>query len=324
VSGLAVDENDNVWMSNYGTSQPIKVRKADGTWKSFTVPYSLTDNAVGQMVADNAHQIWVISPKGNGVLCFNNNNTIDDTNDDQWKLLQMGIGNGNLPSNQVLCLAKDKNNFIWMGTDNGIAVVECTENLFNQNCDAVLPITQTDAIAGYLFQGQTVQCIAVDGANRKWVGTNNGVWLVSEDGTKIVEHFSTDNSPLLNNNVNHIAIHPTTGEVFFSTAIGICSYRSTATDPQTDNPSALVFPNPVPPDYHGTIAIRGLAENSIVKITEMNGRMVYQTQSLGGQAIWNGLNYKNEKPASGVYLVFIKDINGAEKLVTKIVVVGGR
>lgn len=324
VSGLAVDGNNNLWLSNYGTLQPVKVRKADGTWKSFSVPYSLNDNAVGQMLVDGVNQIWAISPKSNGVLCFNNHNTIDITNDDQWKLFTSGIGNGNLPSNNVLCLAKDENDFIWIGTDNGVAVVQCTENLFTQNCDAVLPIAQTDAIAGYLFQGQSVQCIAVDGADRKWVGTNNGVWLVSEDGTKIVEHFTTDNSPLLNNNVNHITINPTTGEVFFSTQIGICSYRSTATKPETDNSNVLVFPNPVPPNYHGTIAIRGLAENSIVKITEMNGRMVYQTQSLGGQAVWNGLNYKNEKVASGVYLVFIKDMNGAEKLVTKIVMVSGK
>ncbi len=324
ISGLAVDQNNNLWISNYGAPQDLKVLKKDGSWNVFTIPFTHTENALSQIVIDDANQIWLVSPKGNGVFCFNNNGTIDNTADDQWKYFRTGIGNGNLPSNNVYCLAKDKDGFIWIGTDNGIAIVQCATTIFQQNCDAVLPVVQTDLIAGYLFQNQTVQFIAVDGANRKWIATKNGVWLISADGTQTIYHFTSSNSPLLNNDVNHIAINPKTGEVFFSTFSGICSFRSTATEATTDNNNVLVFPNPVPPEFKGTIAIRGLQNNSIVKITEMNGRLVYQTVALGGQAIWNGLNYKNEKVASGVYLVFAKNTNETEKLVTKIILISGR
>jgi len=324
VSGLCFDQNNNLWISNYGAPQDLKVRKADGSWKSFTIPFAHTENALSQLVVDDANQIWMVSPKGNGVFCLNNNGTIDNTADDQWKKLQTGIGQGNLPSNNVYCLANDKNGFIWIGTDNGIAVMQCATNIFQQSCDAILPVVQQGLIAGYLFQNQTVQCIAVDGADRKWVGTTNGVWLVSEDGTSILYHFTTDNSPLPNNNVNHIAIDPKTGEVFFSTFSGICSFRSTATESSSANNTVLVFPNPVPPNFNGTIGIRGLADNADVKITELNGRLVYETISLGGQAIWNGYNYKGQKVASGIYLLFVKDPNGAENLVTKIVIISGR
>ena len=324
VSGLAFDQNNNLWISNYGAANDLKVRKADGTWKSFTIPFSHTENALSQIVVDDASQIWMLSPKGNGVFCLNNNNTIDNVTDDKWKYLRSGIGNGNLPGNNVYCLAKDKDGFIWVGTDNGIAVVQCAISVFQQNCDAVLPVVQQDAIAGYLFQNQAVQCIAVDGANRKWVGTKNGVWLVSADGTKFIYHFTTGNSPLLHNDVNHIAINPTTGEVFFATFSGICSFRSTATEGGETNNDVLVFPNPVPPGFTGTIAIRGLVNNAIVKIAELNGRLVYETRALGGQAIWNGLNYKGERVAGGVYLVFIKEETGTEKLVTKMVLIGSK
>ena len=172
--------------------------------------------------------------------------------------------------------------------------------------------------------GQQVQSIAVDGANRKWIGTQNGVWLISPDGKNIIHHFTETNSPLLSNDVKKIGIDPQTGEVYFATFNGLCSYRSTATASIQQLENVLVFPNPVPPQYSGQIAIRGLTENAIVKITELNGRLVYQTRSLGGQAVWNGLDYNGRKIASGIYLVLVKDDKGKENIATKIIITSGR
>ncbi|MBS1628138.1 MAG: hypothetical protein JSR09_05435 [Bacteroidetes bacterium] len=324
VSGLAFDENNNLWVANYGASKNLSVLKPDGTWNALSLPTTTTDNAISQIVVDDANQLWIVSPRGNGLYCYNYGKNVDATNDDQWKFYQTGIGKGNLPSNNVFCLAKDKNSFIWVGTDNGIAVIQCTADVFNQNCDAVLPVVQQGAFTKYLFQGEQVQTIAVDGANRKWVGTKNGVWLISAEGDNTIEHFTTNNSPLLDNDVNHIAVNPTTGEVFFSTLKGICSYMGTATESSITNSNILVFPNPVPPNYNGTIAIRGVTNNALVKIAEPNGRLVFQTTALGGQAIWDGKNYKGEKVASGVYLVLISNDTNTDKLVTKIVVISGK
>jgi len=324
ISGLAFDQNNNLWISNYAASQDLQVRKADGTFKSFSIPFAHFENALSQLVVDDANQLWMVSPRGNGVFCYNYGNSIDVLNDDQWKYFRTGIGNGNLPSNNVYCIAKDKDGFIWVGTDAGIAVVQCASTIFEQNCDAIWPIVQQDAFAGYLFQNETVQCIAVDGANRKWVGTRNGVWLVSADGSQILYNFTQSNSPLLNNDVEKISIDPKTGEVFMATFTGICSFRSTATEGGETNAKVLVFPNPVPPNYAGTIAIRGLVDHALVKIAELNGRLVFQTRALGGQAVWNGENYNGQKVATGVYLVIIRNDDGTEKAVTKIVLVNGK
>jgi hypothetical protein len=206
-----------------------------------------------------------------------------------------------------------------VGTDNGIGVIQCPQNVFNGGCEAILPIVPQGNFAGYLFSGESVQSIAVDGADRKWVATHNGVWLISSDGEKIIEQFTQDNSPLLANDVKKIAIDGKSGEVFFATAKGICSFRSTATEGGESNSNVTVFPNPVPPGYGGTIAIRGLAANSIVKITELNGRLVYQTRALGGQAVWDGKDYKGRKISTGVYLVLVSTDDKAEKTATKIV-----
>ncbi|MDF2187134.1 two-component regulator propeller domain-containing protein [Paraflavitalea sp. CAU 1676] len=320
VSGLAFDQEQNCWISNYGSLQPIVVRKKDGSWRSFFVPYTIPENATGPLLIDDLDQKWIIAPNGNGLLCFNHGQSIDNPGDDQWKWYRAGKGNGNLPDNAVLSIAKDKNSFIWIGTRKGIGIVQCPREVFTQQgCEAILPVVQQDNFAGYLFSDEEVQAIAVDGADRKWIGTKNGVWLISADGAKTLARFTAANSPLLSNDVKQIGIDGKTGEVYFATSQGMCSYRSTATEGTTSNSDVLVFPNPVPPGYTGTIAIRGLANNAIVKIAETDGRLVYQTRALGGQAVWNGKDYKGRTISTGVYLVLVSDDNKQEKTVAKIV-----
>lgn len=318
VSGLATDQESNLWISNYGAPQNLVVRKADGNWKAFTIPFFHAENAVGPITIDELGQKWIVSPKENGLFVFNSGSSIDNTGDDRWRYFRQGKGNGNLPSNNVYCTAKDKNGFIWVGTDKGVAVINCIQEAVNSSCDAILPVIQEDNFAGFLFMDEEVLAIAVDGANRKWVGTRNGLWLVSAEGDKIIYRFSKANSPLLANEINSLAIDPINGEVFVATSSGICSFRSTATEGMSGGSNVLVFPNPVPPGFGGTIAVRGLPVNSTVKITELDGRLVYQTRSLGGQANWNGKDYKGNRASSGVYLVLVTDEQNQERLATKI------
>jgi len=322
VSGLAFDKENNLWISNYGAAQNILVRKKDNSWKTFAPPFALNENAVSQIIVDDEDQKWIVSPKGNGLIVFNDNKTIDNAADDKWKLYRSGAGIGNLPTNNVLSIAKDKSGFIWIGTRDGIAVVQCPQNVFSsQGCDAVWPVVTEGGFNQYLFKGEEVRSIAVDGADRKWVATKNGAWLISAEGDKVIYRFTETNSPLLSNDVKRIAIDGKSGETFFATANGICSFRSTATEGGETNSNVLVFPNPVPPGYGGTIAIRGLVNNAIVKITEIDGRLVYQTRALGGQAIWDGKDYKGRRISSGVYLVLISDDGRKENLATKIVII---
>lgn len=317
VSGQVFDADYNLWISNYGAAQPLVVKKADGGWKGFSVPFLLNENALGQLIIDDNNYKWIVGPKSNGLICYNQGTSLDNTTDDQWR--RLGIGSGNLPSNDVLCVAKDKDGFIWVGTADGVAVIQCPELTFStQPCDAVLPVVPNGSFAGYLLKGQEVRFIAVDGANRKWIASNKGVFLVNAEGEKVIYQFTEENSPLLSNDVRSITIDGKSGEVFFATINGICSFRSTATDGGETNENVLVFPNPVPPGYTGTIAIRGLVNNAIVKITELDGKLVYQARALGGQAVWDGKNYRGQRIVSGAYLVLVTDDNKKERVAAKI------
>ncbi len=319
VAGLAFDRENNLWISNFGSGQQLRVRKNDGSWKAITVPFSLFENALSQIVIDDNSYKWIVAPLGNGLICYDHGTSVDNTNDDKWRRYTGGAGNGNLPNNEVLCVAKDKNGFIWVGTSDGIGVIQCPLDIFSaQTCEAVLPVVPNGNFAGFLFKGQQVRSIAVDGADRKWVATKNGVFLISASGEKVIYQFTEDNSPLLSSDVKKITIDGKTGEVYFATAKGICSFRSTATEGGERNEDILIFPNPVPPGYSGTIGIKGLVNNAIVKITELDGRLVYQTRALGGQAIWDGRNYKGQRISSGVYLVLVSDDGKKERTATKI------
>ncbi|WP_298715970.1 two-component regulator propeller domain-containing protein [Chitinophaga sp.] len=321
-AGLAADAQGNLWASAYGASQqPLLVKQPGGGWTGLTIPFSLPSNALSQILTDFSDQQWIVSPQGGGVVILHPGANIADSRDDRWKQLLSGAGRGNLPSSQVYCLAQDRDGWIWIGTARGIGVVQCAPDIMAANaCEAWLPVVRTDNFAGYLFQNEQVLTIAVDGANRKWAGTRNGAWLVSADGSRILQHFHTGNSPLPHNTVHRIAIDPVTGEVFFATEGGLVSWRGEATEgSETQEAGPLVFPNPIPSGYSGPVAIRGLVRDAYVKITDVTGKLVFQTRAQGGQAIWNGKDYTGFRPQSGIYLVLASDAEGKEKIVTKLV-----
>jgi ligand-binding sensor domain-containing protein len=320
VSGLAFDAEGNLWVANFGAQEYLHVRKKDGSWKSFSAPFTIGENAVAQVLVDDFDNKWIIAPKGNGLIAFNHGSSIEAAGDDRWRIFRGAAGNGNLPAGEVLTIAKDKSGFIWVGTMDGIGVIQCADMFYSSSCEAVLPIVMGGNFANYLFKGEEVRGIAVDGADRKWVATRNGVWLISPDGDKLLAHFTEANSPLLSNDVRRVAIDGHTGTVYFATNKGICSYRGTATEGAEKTKDLLVFPNPVPPGYNGDIAIRGLSANAFVKITELNGRLVYQLRANGGQAVWNGKDYKGNVAASGVYLVLVTDETQQDRAAGKIVI----
>ncbi|MBA2328550.1 MAG: hypothetical protein H0V91_02920 [Flavisolibacter sp.] len=319
ISGLAFDQQQNLWIANYGAEKYLHALKSNGSWQSFTGPFSLFENAVADILIDDLDQKWIIAPKGGGLLVFNHGSSIENAGDDKWKQYKAGAGNGNLPSNNVLSIAKDKNGFLWIGTTDGIAVIQCLQQVFTLGCEAIIPVAQQGNVSNYLFKGEEIRSIAIDGADRKWIATKNGVWLINAEGNKVIEHFTEENSPLFSNDVKQLTINGSNGEVFIATSKGIISFRGTATEARETEKYLVIYPNPVIPGFTGTIGIKGVPENSIVKITELNGRLVYQTRSLGSQATWNGRDYKGNLIASGVYLVFITDEQKQEKLAGKIV-----
>ena len=303
--------------SYYLLKEGVGILEKEGNqWNSYPIKAGYSAQNLKQFVVDGNGLSWIIGPKQQGVLLFQKQN-----NQAIWRQLNTGKGSGNLPSMEVTAIAEDKDGSIWIGTDNGIAVFQC--NNINEACDAYLPIVESNGFNGYLFQKETIHSITVDGANRKWIGTNNGAWLISKDGAEVIQHFTTENSPLPNNTVLSIGVEPTDGDVFFFTENEIISYKGDATESAATQHKIKIYPNPVAPNYNGSILIKNLVNNALVKITDLNGQLMMQTRALGGQAIWNGRDQYQHKVASGIYLIFVRDDAGNEKAVGKIMITSG-
>lgn len=304
IGGLAFDESGDLWVSNHSAQngQSISVLRNDGTWQSFSRVCSQRD-LLGIEVDIFGNKWAVIGNSQAGILVFNEGNP-DDNSDDQCRVITSA--NSELPTNTVNCLAPDLEGNVWVGTDDGVVIFECGSVVFDPEiCRGTLKIVTRDGFGAYLLETENVRAIAVDGANRKWVGTSSGLFLLSPDGEEELAYFTTANSPLFDNEIQSLAIDQQSGEVFIGTGKGILSYQSDAVAATRFHASnILVYPNPVRPEYQGAIAIKGLARDAVVKITDISGKLVYETNARGGQAIWDGRDYTGRRANSGVYLVF--------------------
>ena len=315
---VAVDNENNFWFTNSMQNRALVVRKKDGTWANFAT--NTGSEEINKLMIDSVYNYKWFSGTANRIYVHDGVN----------RFAYVNPNNGSkLNTSQVNCFVQDHDNEIWIGTEKGIKVIYSTYNAFgNGGSGGESPITCNNILYSegdkieYLLAYENITCIAVDGANRKWIGTaTGGVFLVSENGTEQLLHFSSTNSPLPSDKITTIGIQPNTGDVFIGTANGIVSYRGTATYAES-KPSDTIyaFPNPVPADFNGTVGIKGLTRNALVHITDAAGHTVFSTRAHGGQAVWNVRTSSGKRVASGVYYIFASDELGENRSVTKILI----
>ena len=322
VGGLAFDREKNLWVTNTGVAGPVSVKTANG-W--FSLDYKIDAPTLGQIMVNRWEHKWIILPRGSGLFAFDNMNSIENTDDDQTKKFGLQDENGNTITNDVFSMAEDRDGNIWVGSSKGPVVYYNPQNVFsgdNFYASRIKIPADIPGQANYLLESETITAIAIDGANRKWLGTlSSGVYLLSADGTREIHHFTAENSPLFSNNIVSLAVDDKTGEVFFGTDKGIVSFRGTATGPAGYFSQVYVFPNPVREGYEGPVTVTGLVDNTYVKITDISGNLVFETRSLGGQAVWDGRNLNGNRVRTGVYLVFLTNSDGSQTHITKLLFV---
>lgn len=324
ISDLEYDNQGNLWMLNGYANAPLKVMTNDGQWYEFEMNTSSKNVFTDDLVIDYSGNKWM-SIKGVGMYGYNDNGTIDNPGDDQWVQLNTGANTGALPSNEVTALAVDFDNEIWIGTDNGFAVLYATETAFDAvpgEYNAQRIKLEFEGNVEYLLGATNITDIEVDGGNRKWFGTaNSGIILLSADGQEIIQQFTMDNSPLISNSILDLEIDHNSGELYIVTDQGLISYRSDATYEDPDYSSVTVFPNPARPEFDGPITIQGIQYDSDVKITDVAGNLIFKTTSNGGTATWNGKTLDGMDVTTGVYLIWTAPNNGKKRFVGKVLVV---
>ncbi|MDR1676072.1 MAG: hypothetical protein LBR86_06365 [Tannerella sp.] len=332
VQGFSYDRDKNLWMTNSEVNNGIVVRKADGTWISLYYPGITQAYFVDQILITSKGHKWVNVPHSSaspGILVFDDRGTLDDASDDAANYFPSfkSASGGVVDASAYYCMVEDLKGEIWIGTNKGPIIcsvpARAIENPDNLYCTQIIREDETDSEQRYYFlNGEEVHAIAVDGGNRKWIGTTgSGVFLVSPDGSETLLHFNTDNSPLYSNNILSIAIDHQTGEVFFGTDKGLISYRGEAVAAGEHYSDVYAFPNPVRLAVDDQVIITGLVADSNVKITDLSGNLIYQGRSAGGQLAWNCRNRSGHRVATGIYLVLASAPGARESAVAKIAIV---
>lgn len=307
ISALA-SSTDGIWVVNYGVNPTLHLLTPQGTWQSFFTP----SRFITQMIVDLSGNIWMsINPDQGGGLI------VRKRDGSETLLLTNTTNFGGLPNRFVHALALDRDGRVWVGTEQGVAYYANPNSIFSGGAiNATRPVFENRN----LLRDERILSIAVDGGNRKWFGTERGLWLFSPEGDKLIYNFTKINSPLPDDRITCITVHDVTGEVFFSTPLGLVSYRADATATQPTS-TIKIFPNPVTARFNGLVSMSGLTTDAIVKITDVTGNIVWQTQANGNSASWNVTDIRGSRVKTGIYLVFSIAQDGSESVVGKIAVV---
>ncbi|WP_422355530.1 T9SS type A sorting domain-containing protein [Roseivirga pacifica] len=314
IPAIATDAEATLWIVQRQLGQPISFyNEAANVWGTVTIYNPRGEYANDIFVASNGDKwLSIDDSQGGGILVFNEE-------DNAERYLNINGGQGGLPGSLVTDIAQDQDLYIWIATDEGVCFFP-NQNaiLSNTSLTASVPIFENRL----LLRDEHLTAIAVDPANRKWIGTlNNGIWLFSETGEELIFHFTAENSPLPTNEITSINITPSTGEVFIATPRGLITFKGDATEGTDRHENVKIYPNPVPPNFNRNIVIEGLVNNAKLKITDASGNLVREVNANGSTAIWNGRTINGDRVSSGVYLVFSTNFDGTETFVGKIVVI---
>ncbi|NND93488.1 MAG: hypothetical protein HKN45_01405, partial [Flavobacteriales bacterium] len=320
VGNLEFDQFGNLWCTNNYTDNPFVVKKRSGDWASLDCDALSGLALLGEMAVTDEGQTWCVLPRGAGLAMLQHNNDLENTSEHQCKTFTTAVGNGGLPTTSVLSIAKDLDGEIWLGTAEGPVVNYSPLSIFTNNpVDFQSILVERDGNVERLLGSESITAIAVDGANRKWLGTlTGGVFLLSEDGTEEILHFTETNSPLFSDVIKDIAIDGSTGAVHIATEKGTLTYLGDATDGGLENECFDIYPNPVRPGYEGPITLDGLIQDSEVKFTDVGGNIVFQTFSNGGRVVWNGRDFSGNRVSTGVYFALVSDVEGSSTCISKI------
>ena len=332
--GVIYDKAGNLFVLNNSADTAIWALRPDGTWKGLYVKELDNAPTLEKTMIDADGRLWVtsrrtVSNHNGGFLCLDYNGTLDNTEDDVSRYRTTFLNQDGSPCSfsQGLCFAQDRDGAIWLGTNEGIFKVDDPKTWFDNDFHVTqvkVPRNDGTDYADYLLAGVPVTAIAVDGANRKWVGTQgDGVYLLSPDGVKTIHHFKTNNSPLFSDNIWSIACHPSNGSVMISTDAGMIAYRSDAAEPQEQlaRTNVRVYPNPFRPTLQREVSLDGLTADADVRVTTTSGSLVYAGRSQGGLFRWDGRDSRGRMVASGVYYFHISNADGSRGITAKVAVV---
>ncbi|MBQ0057816.1 MAG: hypothetical protein KBT20_09185 [Bacteroidales bacterium] len=316
ITGIKYDENGNLWVANWqAEGAKLLCLKPDGTWRTTSALGNVAHRGIKDMFIDSRGLLWMVNEDWNdqAIICY------DYHHDQVQKFTSLYNQNnallGGSSWTSLRCIAEDKDGNVWVGSQFGPAYIEPSQIYSGEQALNQYIIARNDGsgLGDYLLSGIDVTCICVDQAGRKWFGTlGAGVYLISADNNTQLAHFTTENSLLPSDVINHIAINPDDGCMYFLTTQGLATYQSDVT-PGAENPDKIYcYPNPVRPDYNGSLTICNLCYGSTVTVTDALHRPLFRTETLSGTITWNLRSSDGRRVKPGVYYIYQVNQDGSD------------
>lgn len=334
--GVTYDADGNLWITNNYDANALLVYRTDGEWQKVSMGDGDKLRRLERIMFDSKGHIWVNArmttrSSSSGVVAMNYSGSLATVDKDPSVFRNSAYNEDGTECSLsgAKIIVEDNEGQIWIGCNSGIYAVTNSDDWFNTNSFTIyqpkVPRNDGTNYADYLLTGNTVNAIAVDGGNRKWIGTlGSGIYLVNPDGTEIIKHFDTNNSPLLSDNIYEMTIDPESGRLYISTDCGLCSYETgvTPVQPTLSKDNIKVYPNPVRPDYSGYVTINGLTTDGEVKVVSTGSQLVARGTAVGGAWQWDLTQQSTGKRvAPGVYYIMVSTADGKKSVAGKVVVI---
>jgi len=315
-SGVAVDNEGKTWIVNRNEENGRSLLRLDTDTTATFYDNQYTPLAIKSwfhgLVIDRNDTKWMGSTvpwhmdPGTGLYFFNENKSISGTEPyDGW-------GNiSNMSDSKVLSIALDLDGEIWVGLGLGAVII-------------LDPLRPGSRNTSFPLREQVIQSIAVDAVNNKWIGTKEGVLVVSPDGTQLLQSYTVDNTNkrLLSNDVRTIAIDQNRGIAYFGTEHGMSSLSISAVQTNRSFTELEVGPNPFILPNDQQLTIRNLVANSTIKVLTVNGSVVTQFEAQGGgRAFWDGRDKNGAFVSSGIYFLVAYAENGSQTVTGKVAII---
>ncbi|MCH8032240.1 MAG: hypothetical protein IH950_00600 [Bacteroidetes bacterium] len=321
ITGFGKDSRNNLWILNLRAAdrKQLSMLTPDSLWYHFQIPAEQNRLLFTHfnLDIDPYDTKWYSSDDASksGLFYFNEMKTYDDPSDDRSGFITSADG---LNSNDIRSIVVDRRGDVWIGTGLGVNVISQTNTITSAPTND--PSLRMSSI--FTLRQQSINDIAVDPLNQKWVATNQGLLFVNSDGSRLLAAYDSKNSPILSDIITSVAIDENSGIVYVGTEKGLTSFETPFIKPNEAFDELFIYPNPyVVSDGSSFLTIDGLVRDSEIKILTIDGKLVAEFSSPGGRtAFWDGRDENGKLINSGIYIVVAIDSGGNNTITGKVAV----
>lgn len=322
------EKDGTLWLTNPLATPRLHVRTTDGKWTGLNDFWDQTGQYIRgdfwRLYVDAYGKKWVTLTGDGGLMVLDTKSTPSTTTDDKLRFWSGNRSDGKgLPGAQVRAIAEDRKGGVWIGTNRGLTIFVFGNLATDADPNWPARVNPNTGKNEYVLREVFVNDMVSDAANRMWIASTEGLWVMDAETYEVLAQYKQSNSPLLADNVGALAVDDAKGILYVATDLGLQSVETLALAPAKQIQDLVVYPNPVLGTKNSLphIYIQGLMDNTELRILNVSGAVIRRFATRGGRATWDGKDEQGNLVPAGVYIVAARTNEGGERAYGKIAIV---